>query len=80
MPRDVLSSQHVPVVSGRGHLTTQPNGDLLMPSAAVNLVVARHVPKLLLTISPMATHVALLRPMTVPMTQDVLAATGLGLL
>ena len=80
MTKDVHLLQDVPVVSGHGPQMTQQNGDLLMPCAAVNLVVARRVPNQLLTISPMEMPAAVFRTKTVPMSQDARAAIGLGLL
>ena len=78
MIKTVLLTQDVPVASGRGPLTTQPNGDLQMQSAAVNLAMASHVLNLQLTISLMATLAEALMLRTVLMTQDALAVIGLG--
>jgi hypothetical protein len=80
MIKTVLSTQDVPVASGRGPLTTQLNGDLQMQSAAANLVTDSHVLNLHLTITPMAMTVVVLMLRTVLMTQDALAVIGLGLL
>jgi hypothetical protein len=80
MIKTVLSTQDVPVASGRGPLTTQPNGDLQMQSAAANLAMGNHVLNLQLTIMLMATPAEVLMLRTVLMTQVALAVTGLGLL
>merc|ERR1712038_645742 len=78
MIKDVLQHQDVPVVSGRGPLTTQPSGDLQMHCAAVNLVADSHVPNLQTLITPMATPAVVLMPRTVAWTQDAPAVIGLG--
>lgn len=80
MIKTVLLTQDVPVASGRGPLTTQPNGDLQMQSAAANLATDSHVLNQQLTISLMATLAEVLMLRTVLMTQDALAVIGLGLL
>ena len=80
MIKTVLLTQDVPVASGRGPLTTQPNGVLQMQSAAANLATDSHVLNLQLTISPMAMLAEVLMLRTVLLIQDALAVTGLGLL
>ena len=78
MIKTVLLTQDVPVASGRGPLTTQPNGVLQMQSAAANLATDSHVLNLQLTISLMAMLAEVLMLRTVLMTQDALAVIGLG--
>merc|ERR1712038_1266393 len=78
MIKDVLQHQDVPVVSGRGPLTTQPSGDLQMLCAAVNLVADSHVPNLQTLITLMVTPAEVLMPKTVAWTQDAPAVIGLG--
>ena len=80
MIKTVLLTQDVPVASGRGLLTTQPNGDLQMLSAAASLATDSHVLNLQLTITLMATPAEVLMLRTVLLIQDALAVTGLGLL
>jgi len=80
MIKDVHQHQDVPVVSGRGPLTTQPSGDLQMHCAAVNLVADSHVPNLQTLITLMATPAAVSMPKTVAWTQGAPAVIGLGLL